>query len=67
MYTCSFCGEELEEGKGIMFVKNNGEIFYFCSNKCFSNHGMRNPAKVKWTQRFKQEKEIKMKTLQHRK
>ena len=34
---CSFCGSEIEKGTGKMFVKNDGKIFYFCSNKCEKN------------------------------
>lgn len=34
---CSFCGKEIEKGKGIMYVKANGQIFYFCSSKCKRN------------------------------
>ena len=50
MPTCSFCGEEIPIGRGIMFVKTSGEIFYFCSSKCERNWKMkRDPKKVKWT------------------
>ncbi|NOZ81674.1 MAG: 50S ribosomal protein L24 [Candidatus Micrarchaeota archaeon] len=47
---CSFCRSSIEKGTGKMFVKNNGEIFYFCSSKCEKNFMMgRNPRKLKWT------------------
>jgi len=47
---CSFCGLEIEKGTGIMFVKNDGKILYFCSSKCEKNmlKLKREPSKVKW-------------------
>lgn len=46
---CSFCKSSIEKGTGKMFVKNTGEIFYFCSSKCEKNFNLgRNPRKVKW-------------------
>jgi large subunit ribosomal protein L24e len=37
VFDCSFCGEEIEPGTGIMFVKKDGNILYFCSSKCEKN------------------------------
>ncbi|PTD93409.1 50S ribosomal protein L24e [archaeon SCG-AAA382B04] len=34
---CSFCNEKIPPGKGKMYVKTTGEIFYFCSSKCQKN------------------------------
>jgi len=34
---CSFCNSNVEAGTGVMFVKNDGKIFYFCSKKCEKN------------------------------
>jgi large subunit ribosomal protein L24e len=46
---CSFCGREIFPGRGIMFVKNDGTIYYFCSSKCRKNFNLgRNPRKLKW-------------------
>lgn len=67
MFICAFCGNNVKEGKGIMVVKNNGEVFYFCSHKCYANFHMRNPAKVKWTKKYRKAKEIHLKTIKHRK
>lgn len=49
---CSFCGSEIEIGTGMMFAKNDGKIFYFCSSKCEKNIFKlgRIPRKVKWTE-----------------
>ena len=49
---CSFCGNDIEKGTGMMFVQNDGRIFYFCSRKCEKNlFKLKRVARnVKWTQ-----------------
>ena len=32
MRTCSFCGEEIPEGTGKMYVRRDGSISFFCSS-----------------------------------
>ncbi len=51
MHTCQFCGKEIPPGTGKMFVKKDGKVFWFCSNKCEKNMLVlkRVPRKVKWT------------------
>ena len=51
MVRCSFCGYTLEPATGKMFVKNDGRIFNFCSNRCEKNLFKlgRAPKKSKWT------------------
>lgn len=34
---CTFCDKEIQKGTGKMYVKIDGRIFYFCSNKCEKN------------------------------
>jgi large subunit ribosomal protein L24e len=53
MRTCSFCGEEMQEGTGKMFVKKDGAVFFFCSSKCEKNRIKLNrvPRKVKWVKK----------------
>ena len=47
---CSFCGEEIKKGRGILFAKRDGTVFYFCGGKCRSNFEMgRKSSKLKWT------------------
>ena len=47
---CSFCGEQIREGTGKMFVKADGRIFHFCNSKCQKNWNMgRSGKNVKWT------------------
>ncbi len=52
---CSFCGEQIEPGTGIMYVLNDGSIRWFCSRKCFKNALIlkRNPRKLKWASKAK--------------
>ncbi|PIY60492.1 50S ribosomal protein L24e [Candidatus Woesearchaeota archaeon CG_4_10_14_0_8_um_filter_47_5] len=51
MSNCSFCGNNIERGTGLMFVRTTGKILYFCSSKCEKNMLKlgRKPALVKWT------------------
>jgi len=48
---CSFCGKEFPSGQGIMYVRNDGTILWFCSSKCrISSRNMkRDSRKLKWT------------------
>ena len=48
--TCTFCGGQIEPGTGLMYVTKRGEIYWFCSSKCFKNYVKlrRNPAKLTW-------------------
>ncbi len=49
---CSFCGEKIKAGRGKMFVKVTGEIFYFCSSKCEKNYRLgRIRKKLKWVKK----------------
>lgn len=56
MVKCNFCGSELSKGKGKMFVKNDGKIFYFCNSKCESNWGHGRQGKnIRWTETYRKE------------
>ncbi|HKM50223.1 MAG: 50S ribosomal protein L24e [Candidatus Bathyarchaeia archaeon] len=50
-YTCSFCGKGFPQATGMMFIKNDGSILYFCSSKCRKSLMVyrRDPRKLKWT------------------
>ncbi len=54
MTKCSFCGNELERGTGVMLVKKDGTLLYFCKKKCEKNmiKLRRNPREMKWTKKF---------------
>lgn len=47
---CSFCRRPIEPGTGLLFVRNDGSLSWFCSSKCRKNSLKlgRNPRKVKW-------------------
>ncbi|MFH1751262.1 MAG: 50S ribosomal protein L24e [Candidatus Micrarchaeota archaeon] len=54
MAICSFCGNEIGVGTGFTIFKRNGSATHFCSRKCQKNQMKlgRNPAHLKWTQKF---------------
>ncbi|MET1101392.1 MAG: 50S ribosomal protein L24e [Pyrodictiaceae archaeon] len=50
---CTYCGKEIEPGTGMMYVKNDGAILWFCSSKCFKLWRMkRDPRRLKWTLQY---------------
>jgi len=59
---CSFCGKEIEPGTGKMFVKKDGTVFLFCSNKCSKNlvEMERVPRRTTWTRAYAREKDVRM-------
>jgi large subunit ribosomal protein L24e len=54
MVKCSFCGVEVPEGKGIMYVKKDAKILNFCKRKCEKNMLVlkRKARTLKWTQHY---------------
>ncbi|MEM0000931.1 MAG: 50S ribosomal protein L24e [Desulfurococcaceae archaeon] len=53
---CSFCGNPVEPGTGLMYVLNDGTILWFCSRKCFKSYRVgRDPRRLKWTKKYKQQ------------
>ncbi|MBI0584472.1 MAG: 50S ribosomal protein L24e [Methanomassiliicoccus sp.] len=57
---CSFCGAEMEPGTGKLFVKRDGTVLTFDTNKCYKNmiELGRVPRRTTWTRAAKREKEI---------
>ncbi len=55
MTKCVFCGKEEAFMKGINFIKNDGTVNYFCSNKCRKNAIKlgRDRKKIKWTEAYR--------------
>ena len=51
MVKCSFCNITIPVGTGKIYVKKEGKVLYFCTNKCEKNMIKlgRKPAKYKWT------------------
>jgi large subunit ribosomal protein L24e len=57
---CSFCGEKVNKGEGILFVRRDGSFLYFCKAKCRINFNMgRKSTKLKWTLRKEEGREAK--------
>ncbi|MCP8313486.1 MAG: 50S ribosomal protein L24e [archaeon] len=56
---CNFCGKDVTLGRGIMLVRNDGSIYWYCSSKCRKNalELRRDPRKFKWTVHYKKGKE----------
>jgi len=52
--TCAFCGHDIKPGTGIMYVKNDGSILWFCSRRCRISYleFKRDPRKFKWTKKY---------------
>jgi large subunit ribosomal protein L24e len=48
---CSFCGKSFPPATGMMYIRNDGTILYFCSTRCRKNVLVykRDPRKLKWT------------------
>ena len=55
MVTCSFCGKEIQKGKGIIYAKADGKVLYFCSSKCKKNAlGLKRLGRYwKWTDSYR--------------
>ncbi len=57
---CTFCGREFSQGIGIMYVRNDGAILWFCSSKCRKNAVKlkRDARKLKWTEYYQKAEKI---------
>ncbi len=42
MPRCAQCNADIEKGTGIAYVRKNGNIKYFCSNRCLKNNVVHN-------------------------
>ncbi|MBN2488402.1 MAG: 50S ribosomal protein L24e [Methanosarcinaceae archaeon] len=48
---CSFCGELLGPGTGMLYVKKDGSTYHFCTSKCKNNFKLgRLPRRTVWTE-----------------
>lgn len=63
---CSFCGDAIEPGTGKLYIRKDGSVFNFCSNKCQKNNiGLgRVSRRTRWTVRYG---ELKASTLNREK
>jgi large subunit ribosomal protein L24e len=50
-FKCSFCGKNFNSTTGMMHVRNDGTLLYFCSRRCriSSLSFGRDSRKLKWT------------------
>jgi len=57
MPKCSFSGEDIKPGTGIMYVKKDGKILWFKNSKCEKNFLKlkRKPLKIRWTNEYRKE------------
>ncbi|MEM1942844.1 MAG: 50S ribosomal protein L24e [Candidatus Caldarchaeum sp.] len=51
VHRCSFCSREFVHGRGMLYVKNDGTLLWFCSRRCRVYHVKqgKDPRKLKWT------------------
>jgi len=61
MARCDFCKIHIKEGTGKKFVKKDGKVLDFCSNKCEKNMLKlgRKSRTTKWTAEYHRVKEGK--------
>jgi len=61
-HQCSFCGETIPPGTGIMYVKIDGSTLWFCSSKCRKNaiELKRDARKLKWTKYYQKEERARI-------
>ncbi len=62
---CSFCGAEIEPGTGKLYVKKDGTVLAFDSNKCYKNmiDLGRVPRVTGWTRAYMREKGTRLKGM----
>jgi large subunit ribosomal protein L24e len=55
---CSFSGEEIEPGTGIMYVRKDGSVLHYKNRMCMRNHqGLgRTNRYTRWTQAAREAK-----------
>lgn len=51
---CSFCGQTIPRGTGLLFARKTGQVYSFCSRKCEHNllHLNRQARNTRWTKEF---------------
>jgi large subunit ribosomal protein L24e len=55
MVKCGYCGHEIKQGTGKLYVFKTGKTVMFCSNKCEKNQIKlkRTARRLKWTKHYK--------------
>jgi large subunit ribosomal protein L24e len=51
VHRCAFCGREFPHGVGMLYVKRDGSMLWFCSRKCrvYMVEQKKDSRKLKWT------------------
>jgi len=51
MHRCAFCGREFPHGIGMLYVKRDGSMLWFCSRKCrvYMVEQRKDPRRLRWT------------------
>ena len=54
MVKCTFCGDDISLGTGMIYVYKSGKIAHFCSSKCRKNELKlkRKAIHTKWTKKY---------------
>ncbi|MHB1830695.1 MAG: 50S ribosomal protein L24e [Candidatus Micrarchaeaceae archaeon] len=39
---CAYCTVDIEKGTGMMYVRKNGTVKYYCSNRCYKHNTVHN-------------------------
>jgi large subunit ribosomal protein L24e len=63
---CSFCGSDIEPGTGKMYVKKDGTVLNFDTNKCYKNMVQlkRVARTTEWTDKAMAEKAARLKAAE---
>jgi len=50
---CSFCNNDIPQGTGKIYIKNDGKVLNFCSRRCEKNllKLRRNPKTTRWVKK----------------
>ncbi len=60
MFKCTFCGGNVQDMKGKLFINKAGDSLYFCNSKCEKNFRLGRLGKTeKWTKKFIKGKKTK--------
>jgi large subunit ribosomal protein L24e len=64
---CTFCGTNIAQGTGKLFIRKDAKMIWLCSNKCEKhlNKLGRKARETTWTAEYKTEKKSRMAAQAH--